>query len=92
VGIDLTLMGHLSTGQTWLTPVFDGTGTIVYQERTVPARMLMSARVAGRPTEGLELSLTLWNPLGFADATAFREHPDGQPLGPRLIGAVRFSL
>jgi iron complex outermembrane receptor protein len=88
--MDFTLSAHYTSRQLWRVPTFDAGGQIIVEERETPDRVLLVARIAGRPVvkPEIELALTLWNPLGFADATAFREHPDGQIVGPRLFGTV----
>ncbi|MCB9662522.1 MAG: TonB-dependent receptor [Alphaproteobacteria bacterium] len=102
VRLDLSLSGHLTSAQTWQIPTFGGEGEVIRERAEIPARVLMVARIAGRPVlkPELELALTLWNPLGFlpspgtsgASVTAYREHPSGQVVGPRLLGtaALRF--
>ncbi len=92
--MDFTVTGHYVSGQVWRTPSFDSRGAIAVEERPLPGRVLMVARVAGHPMRDpdLELALTLWNPLGFSDKLAFREHPDGQIVGPRLYGSVSVAF
>lgn len=92
--MDFSLSAHVTTAQDWRVPQFDDTGTVEVVTRPIPGRVLMVARIAGRPVTKpeLELSATLWNPLGFFDETAFREHPDGQVVGPRLYGQARIAF
>ncbi len=86
--MDFTLMGHYTSKQAWRLREFDTAGQLVPDTVEIPGRFLLSARIAGRPfvKPDLELALTLWNPLGFADG--FQEHPKGQPVGGRLFGSV----
>lgn len=92
--MDFSFAGHFYSGQTWRQREFTDSGSIEIVEGNVPARFLMSLRVAGRPLpdRDLELALSLWNPLGFAPTTRFREHPKGQLVGPRLFGTVAFRF
>jgi hypothetical protein len=92
IQLDLSFTAHYVSAQRWRIPGFDSTGNIVVTEQDLPGRVLMVARVAGRPIKKpeLELALTLWNPLGFGKS--FREHPNGQLLGPRLYGSASFAF
>ena len=90
--MDFSLGAHYVSKQDWRVPAFDETGAIETQIRPIPDRMLMSARIAGRPIEDpeIELAVTLWNPVGFAGG--FLEHPDGQRVGARLFGTVSVAF
>ncbi len=92
----IDVQGQVSflTSQTWRLREFDDTGNIAIRESTIPARALISARVAGRPfaDEKLELAATLWNAAALSDGGRFREHPNGQLLGSRLFGTVTYHF
>ena len=85
-------MGHYTSAQQWRVFDFDDDGNIVTQIQPLPGRVLMSARIAGKPfvKNDLELGATLWNPLGFGKS--FREHPTGQVLGPRFYGTASVTF
>ncbi|HMV67509.1 MAG TPA: TonB-dependent receptor, partial [Myxococcota bacterium] len=93
VPLDVSFAVHYTSPQSWRLRAPDATGTIVVNESPIPARWLMSARVGGRPIpgQGLEVALTLWNPLGFTE-DRFQEHPKGQPVGGRLYGTVSYDF
>lgn len=86
--IDLSMEGHYVSKQVVRVPQFDERGIVQVDQKPLPDRFLMSTRVAGRVWEApdIELAMTLWNPLGFGKG--FREHPDGQIVGPRLFGTL----
>lgn len=90
--MDFSLMGHYVSAQTWRLREFDAAGQIEVRSEDVPARFLLSARIAGRPIadRDLELAVVLWNPLGFTGG--FQEHPKGQPVGARLFGTVSMGF
>lgn len=92
VRLDVSLMAHYTSAQRWRTPSFDDRGGIAIGERDLPDRVLLVGQIMGRPLlkPNLELGVTVWNPLGFAES--FREHPDGQKLGPRLFGTARVAF
>lgn len=90
--MDFTLMGHFYSAQQWRLREFDEVGRLTVLTEGIPARFLLSARIAGRPfaTQDLELSLNVWNPLGFGEG--FQEHPKGQPVGGRIFGNVTYEF
>lgn len=90
--MDFSAIGHFYGPETWRLREFDDTGGIDVVPRSIPSRFLLSVRIAGRPIpkSDLELGFTLWNPVGFV--TRFQEHPEGQPLGPRMFGTVSYRL
>ena len=92
VRVDVSVSAHYLTEQTWRLRGFDAAGQLETTTQPVPARFLMSARLAARPIpkSDLQLAISLWNPLGFTDP--YREHPKGQLVGPRVLGTVSFAF
>lgn len=90
--MDFSLSGNFVSAQAWRLRSFDDLGQLTVTTQQIPARFLLAARIAGRPLKrhDLELSINLWNPIGFG--SAFREHPKGQPVGARLFGNVTFGF
>ncbi len=95
---DLSLSVSYYSRQTWPLRSFNATGQLVPQPEDIPARVLLTARVAVRPLPGddrLEIAGTLWNATAFAGDTGawgFQEHPKGQLVGPRLFGTVAYRF
>lgn len=92
--VDLSATGHFVSAQTWALREFDAGGSIDLVPQSIPARFLLSARVAARPfaDDELELAVSGWNLLGLIDSGRTREHPKGQRLGPRLIGSIGYTF
>jgi len=91
--MDLTYDLHFVGPQTWSLRNFDSQGSVVFQDEEIPARTIMTARVAGRPftDERLELAATAWNFTElFGDG--FKEHPDGQYVHGRFFGTVTYRF
>ena len=90
--IDVSGAAYFLSAQTWTLREFDASGTVVPVDDPIPARLIATARVAGRPfaDDDLEISLVGWNLAGFA--TRYREHPKGQRLAPRVFGAVSYRF
>ena len=86
---------HISyvSPQTWRLRDFDETGALIVTEEPIPARTIVSARVAVHPFEddGLEVAVDVWNLLAIGGAT-FREHPKGQLVGPRAWGEATWRF
>ena len=91
---DFGLTMHYVSSQEWRIRDFDAAGNIAITQSKIPARFLISARIASRPlaNEGLELAVTLFNGLGLSPDLRFREHPAGQLVGPRLFGTVSYRF
>lgn len=93
--IDVTYDLHYVGPQTWRLRGFDTQGGVVIVEEDVDPRLMMSARVGGRPfpDERLELAVTAWNFTElFGDERGFKEHPQGQLVAGRLFGTVAFTF
>jgi outer membrane receptor protein involved in Fe transport len=93
--IDLSMTGHFVSAQTWGLRAFDDDGDISITDASIPARFLLSGRLAFRPLpgEGLELSVSGWNlAAAFADDLRFREHPRGQLVGARVFGGIGYTF
>ncbi len=90
---DVTLDVHYMSPQTWRPREFDSQGNLVVFERHIPARTLLSSRVAFRPIpdERLEVSVTAWN-LAALGGNGFQEHPKGQLVGPRVHGSLTYRF
>jgi iron complex outermembrane receptor protein len=91
--VDVSADLNYVSPQTWVLREYDATGTLVANSVEVPARTIVSARVAGRPfaDERLELAVSGWN-LGALGGNTFREHPKGQLVGPRYWGEVTWRF
>lgn len=91
---DVSLAVHYVSNQIWNLRTFDANGSIVITPSPIPARVLLSARIAARPfaTEDVEVSIVAFNALGFAKTLRFREHPSGQPVGARLFGSLTYRF
>jgi outer membrane receptor protein involved in Fe transport len=92
--VDLSLAGHFVGAQTWALREFDASGGIQLVPQAIPARLLVSSRVAARPfpNDDLELSISGWNLLALANDLRGREHPKGQRVGPRILGSVSYTF
>jgi len=90
--MDFSVNGYFTSAQIWRLREFDAAGQLVLNEAFVPANVIMTARIAGRPlpNERLEIAATLWNPVGFGEG--FKEHPKGQTVGARLFGTVSYKF
>jgi hypothetical protein len=89
-------ISYLST-QTWQPREFDSTGQIVVVPHDIPARVLLTGRIAVRPTKDqrLEVAGTIWNATAFAGGRGnwgYQEHPKGQLLGPRVFGTATYRF
>ncbi|MCA9573434.1 MAG: TonB-dependent receptor, partial [Myxococcales bacterium] len=64
--IDVSANVHFVSAQTWRLREFDPTGNLVLNEADIPARTIVSLRMAARPlpNEQLELAVGIWNALG----------------------------
>lgn len=87
---DVSLSLNYLSAQDWPIRAFDAeTLAFGVASSTLPARVLLSARVAVRPfvDDDFELAVNAWN---FTEllSDGFREHPDGQPIAGRLYGSV----
>jgi iron complex outermembrane receptor protein len=93
IRIDLSAHLNYVSGQTWRLREFDATGQLVTNAVDVPARTIVTARVAGRPfaDERLELAVSGWN-LGALAGNTFREHPKGQLVGARYWGEASWRF
>ena len=91
VRTDLTLMAHYVGPQVGNAHQISPTG-IVVTPVDIPARFLMSSRVAIRPTkdENLELAITGWNMT--AGKKGWIDHAKGQHLRARYHGTVRYTF
>lgn len=91
---DITLGAHYVSAQTWRLRDFDAQGQIVVTEADLDPRLILNARLAARPLpeESLEVAASVWNLLGTDEASRFREHPKGQPVGHRVVGTVTYRF
>jgi len=94
---DLSLSVSWYSAETWPLRVFDADGQVVTFPQDVPARTLLTARVAVRPlkTDKLEIAGSVWNATAFAKPKGqwgFQEHPKGQLVGPRVYGTVAYRF
>ncbi len=92
--VDLSAAGHFVSGQTWSLREFDDAGDIQLVDQSIPARFLLSGRVAARPfpDDDLEIGVTGWNVLALTDDLRSREHPKGQRLGARVLGSIAYRF
>lgn len=90
---DFTFTSHYVSRQVWRLREFDAGGSLSIVEREIPARLLMSARIAGRPLakDDLEIGLTIFN-LAALFGEGQLEHPNGQPLGARVLGHAAYRF
>ena len=91
---DLSLQNHYASAQTWRIRDFNDAGELIVTEEAIPARNILVARLAARPTpdEALELSVTAWNLGHLLGGEPFREHPTGQRVSSRLFGSATYRF
>ncbi len=91
--VDLGAHVNFVSAQVWRLREYDATGQLVPRDVPIPARTILTARVAARPfkDEKLELAASGWN-LGALAGTTFREHPNGQLVGARYWGEVTWRF
>lgn len=86
---------HLNfvSGQVWRLREYDAAGQLVPRDVEVPARTIVTARVAVRPfpDERIEIAGSGWN-LGALAGNTFREHPNGQLVGARYWGELSWRF
>jgi outer membrane receptor protein involved in Fe transport len=89
--IDVSTDAHYVSGQVWGMREFDDSGAIEVTEYAVAPRLILSARIAGRPFRGedLELAAALWN---FNAGDGIYEHPNGQPVRSRVYGSATYRF
>ncbi|MDP2312281.1 MAG: TonB-dependent receptor [Pseudomonadota bacterium] len=87
--IDVGAHVNYVSPQVWRLREFDATGQVVPRDVAVPARTILTARVAVRPFEDdkIEVAASAWN-LGALAGNTFREHPNGQLIGARYWGEL----
>ncbi|MDP2310509.1 MAG: TonB-dependent receptor [Pseudomonadota bacterium] len=92
--VDLGAHVNYVSPQVWRLREFDAAGQVVPRDVAVPARTIVTARVAVRPfaDDKLEIAASGWN-LGALAGTGslrntFREHPNGQLVGARYWGEL----
>jgi hypothetical protein len=90
---DVSIHVSYVSPQVWRLRDFDETGALLVTEEPIPARTILSGRVAVRPfvDEGLEIAVDAWNVLAL-DGRTFREHPKGQLVGPRAWGEATWHF
>lgn len=98
---DVALHASYSSAQTWGLRNFDSAGQLQVVDESVPARLVISSKIATRPFKDndLELAVGVWNlgaMLGDVNTPGVigpaREHPKGQPVGSRLYGSVEYKF
>lgn len=92
--VDLSAWVNWVSAQEWPIRVVDPQSlSIVVEPEPLPARTLVSARVAARPIPGedLELAVTGWNLVPLFGAP-YREHPQGQLTATRVYGTVTWRF
>ncbi len=91
--IDVGAHVNYVSPQVWRLREYDATGTLVPRDVEVPARTIITARVAARPLadEKLEIAVAGWN-LGALGGATFREHPNGQLVGARYWGEATWRF
>lgn len=92
--VDISAGVHYLSPQTWRLRDFDESGAVTIIPESIDARTIPTARLAARPLAdgSLEISATVWNPLGFSDSGRFREHPKGQLVSSRLYGSLTYRF
>lgn len=90
---DFTADMHYVGPQMWRLRGFGPTGEVVFEDTDLPARTIVSTRLASRPfqDERLELAATVWNLFGLTGST-FREHPDGERVSGRVFGSITYKF
>jgi len=96
---DFSLHSSFATAQTWGLRSFDSAGTLIVTPSEIDPRLLLSARIGVRPlnNDSLELALLLWNATALSASEAgvlgkTKEHPKGQPIGPRASAALTYRF
>ncbi len=91
--VDLGAHVNFVSAQVWRLREYDDAGQLVPRDVEVPARSILTARVAARPfpDEKLELAVSGWNLVALAGNT-FREHPNGQLVGARYWGEATWRF
>ncbi|MBT3220437.1 MAG: TonB-dependent receptor, partial [Proteobacteria bacterium] len=89
---DVTFDVHYVGPQTWRLREFDVDGQLQLNPQDVPARVLLSARIAVRPIpdDKFEIAATFWNITAFKHR--HQEHPKGQLVGPRAFGTLTYEF
>lgn len=94
--IDVGAHVNYVSPQVWRLREYDAAGALVPRDVALPARTIVTARVAARPfaDEKLELAASGWNLGALADPATgrFREHPNGQLVGARYWGEVTWRF
>jgi iron complex outermembrane receptor protein len=87
--VDLGAHVNYVSPQVWRLREFDAAGQVVPRDVAVPARTIVTARVAVRPfaDDKIEVAASGWN-LGALAGNTFREHPNGQLVGARYWGEL----
>lgn len=87
--VDLAAHVNYVSPQVWRLREFDAAGQVVPRDVAVPARTIVTARVAVRPfaDDKIEIAASGWN-LGALAGNTFREHPNGQLVGARYWGEL----
>ncbi len=91
--IDFALHGSWSSAQVWRLRTFDDAGALTTVEQPIDGRIVWNAKLVARPIPGedVEVGVGAWN-LGAFLGDAFKEHPKGQPVGPRVYGTLSYRF
>ena len=91
--LDVAAHVNFVSEQTWTLREYDEVGQLVDRTVALPARTIVTARLAGRPfaDDKLELAVAGWN-LGALAGATFREHPNGQLVGARYWGEATWRF
>lgn len=91
--VDVGAHVNFVSAQVWRLREYDDAGQLLPRDVEVPARSILTARVAARPfpDEKLELAVSGWN-LGALAGNTFREHPNGQLVGARYWGEATWRF
>jgi hypothetical protein len=96
---DVSLDANYASPQVWGLRSFDSAGQIVVTSVPIDSRLILSGRIGVRPLpdDSLELALGFWNigtALNADDGlfSRFREHPKGQPIGPKALASAAYRF
>jgi outer membrane cobalamin receptor len=92
---DVSGFVHWVSAQDWRLREFDSNGQLQVQTESIPARTLVSARLALRPLpdDSLEIAISAWNIGALVSGGAnYREHPKGQPVGSVATGSLSWRF
>ncbi len=92
--VDVSGHVHYLSPQTWRLREYDEVGQIEIVPQDISARTIASAWLAARPfkDEALELEFSAWNIGSLISGEGVREHPKGQLVNGRLVGAVSYKF